>query len=360
MARKSRRRGFTLVELLVVIAIIGILIALLLPAIQAAREAARRTQCVNHMKQLGLAALNMESGRQRLPGACDVTRNSSGNITAMNGWSWIVHILAYMEEKPLYDRLDIVNGTPVNASGTVVTPGPAAEALAAVIPDLHCPTYAGSEYADAAETRAITNYKVLAATHKESLLAASAMSSPPAPKYPGRHPDGMIYAGAKPKMRDFSDGTANTAIAVETTEQVASRWTVGLECQVVGLPCRSPGPSGSPLTDYFQTDSNTPYYYPKQFMPSGQFWEDSQIPADYNRTYIAWKYNTDGPYDGGAPDPAWTAPWPTAGPGSDHPATVNHLFGDGSVHGIAREVDAAFYMFIITRGNGDPTPPLED
>ena len=66
-SKTSRSRGFTLVELLVVIAIIGILVALLLPAIQAAREAARRTQCTNKMKQLGLAALNYESARKTLP-----------------------------------------------------------------------------------------------------------------------------------------------------------------------------------------------------------------------------------------------------------------------------------------------------
>src|SRR4029078_12018025 len=64
---RSRSRGFTLVELLVVIAIIGILVALLLPAIQDAREAARRTQCTNKMKQLGLAVLNYESARKVLP-----------------------------------------------------------------------------------------------------------------------------------------------------------------------------------------------------------------------------------------------------------------------------------------------------
>src|SRR5690349_21909154 len=65
--RSLNSRGFTLVELLVVIAIIGILVALLLPAIQAAREAARRTQCTNKMKQIGLAMLNYESARKQLP-----------------------------------------------------------------------------------------------------------------------------------------------------------------------------------------------------------------------------------------------------------------------------------------------------
>src|SRR6476660_1861016 len=79
---RSQKRGFTLVELLVVIAIIGILVALLLPAIQAAREAARRTQCVNKMKQLGLAVLNYESARKTLPLAYTPSYTSSQNSGA--------------------------------------------------------------------------------------------------------------------------------------------------------------------------------------------------------------------------------------------------------------------------------------
>jgi prepilin-type N-terminal cleavage/methylation domain-containing protein/prepilin-type processing-associated H-X9-DG protein len=100
----SRNRGFTLVELLVVIAIIGILVALLLPAIQAAREAARRTSCTNNLHQIGVALHNYHSARQVFPyGAND------GDCESMTPFrevmAWRVLILPYMEQQPLYDQL---------------------------------------------------------------------------------------------------------------------------------------------------------------------------------------------------------------------------------------------------------------
>jgi len=96
----SRRRpGFTLVELLVVIAIIGILIALLLPAVQAAREAARRAKCTNHLKQLALALHNYHGVVDKFPPGWI---RGNGN----QGWGWNVMIFPYMENKPLYDALD--------------------------------------------------------------------------------------------------------------------------------------------------------------------------------------------------------------------------------------------------------------
>src|SRR5688572_20233913 len=102
---KCKRSAFTLVELLVVIAIIGILVALLLPAIQAAREAARRSQCTNNMKQLGLGVLNYESSKKELPppGQCDSTGGAST--------TYIIHstatlILPYIEQTVVYDLFD--------------------------------------------------------------------------------------------------------------------------------------------------------------------------------------------------------------------------------------------------------------
>jgi prepilin-type N-terminal cleavage/methylation domain-containing protein len=90
------RRGFTLIELLVVIAIVGVLIALLLPAVQAAREAARRIQCTNNLTQIGLAIHNYESSVGTLPLGCVVTFDRANN-PVFNGWGITARILPYLE-----------------------------------------------------------------------------------------------------------------------------------------------------------------------------------------------------------------------------------------------------------------------
>jgi prepilin-type N-terminal cleavage/methylation domain-containing protein len=105
MVRHQPQRAFTLVELLVVIAIIGILIALLLPAIQAAREAARRSECANKLKQIGLAILNYESAKQEFPpGIVSVYGGSLGNSSYRQGWTY--EIFPFAEDTVLRDMYD--------------------------------------------------------------------------------------------------------------------------------------------------------------------------------------------------------------------------------------------------------------
>jgi prepilin-type N-terminal cleavage/methylation domain-containing protein len=104
-SQRARSLGFTLIELLVVIAIIGVLIALLLPAVQQAREAARRAQCVNNLKQIGLAIHNYIDASGTVPG------NSPGWITAIGlPTTWMARILPYMDQSAIYDSLNMGQG----------------------------------------------------------------------------------------------------------------------------------------------------------------------------------------------------------------------------------------------------------
>src|SRR5499425_2145947 len=96
------RKGFTLVELLVVIAIIGVLVALLLPAVQAAREAARRMQCSNNVKQLCLGLQNYHDTFLYLPYGA---RNRTSGTTTNYGSSWLVATLPFCEQRPLFDKI---------------------------------------------------------------------------------------------------------------------------------------------------------------------------------------------------------------------------------------------------------------
>lgn len=136
MLQIRHRRAFTLVELLVVIAIIGILIALLLPAVQAAREAARRSQCINNLKQLGLGVLNYNSAKKFFPTAGSNVGSGDWDTTPRYGFergSWLFQILPYIEEQQLYDLGKNVGCYSLQALG-------GKDLAEMAIPNFNCPT----------------------------------------------------------------------------------------------------------------------------------------------------------------------------------------------------------------------------
>src|SRR5690242_8140908 len=120
VASLSRKRtAFTLIELLVVIAIIAILIALLVPAVQKVREAASRTQCINNLKQIGVALHGFHDANKRLPpGSANDMAPFGTNGGAQWGSSWMVYILPYIDQGPLYSKWDFAGGQSGYTNGT--------------------------------------------------------------------------------------------------------------------------------------------------------------------------------------------------------------------------------------------------
>jgi len=142
MVRTQCKRGFTLIELLVVIAIIAVLIALLLPAVQQAREAARRSQCKNNLKQLGLALHNYHDTFNIFPPGVvgnDATGNAADPTNGGPAWGWTVMILPNMDQAPLYNKL---NPGPVTFA-TALTTAASLQLLQTGLPALICPSDGG-------------------------------------------------------------------------------------------------------------------------------------------------------------------------------------------------------------------------
>jgi len=234
---RNRRLAFTLIELLVVIAIIAILIALLLPAVQQAREAARRTQCKNNMKQIALAVYNYHDTHGVFPVNYSL-RNILGNTNdgpaiANSARSWLQFILPYVDQAPLYNKIDF-NGVGGGWPGLFVNNPNNQQVASTALSVYLCPSDNGSnngrlggrsDYSPAGTFWGVTNYKACMGSNWEVGLAAWN----PVPNPSGRNApltDGLnrgngilcsnqSATNGPTRVRDVTDGTSNTFAAGE-------------------------------------------------------------------------------------------------------------------------------------------------
>lgn len=333
-------RGFTLVELLVVIAIIGILVALLLPAIQAAREAARRTQCTNKMKQLGLAALNYESAKKVLPpaftpnntftapkqGACAGTATTIPPSNNLAHHSFFTFILPYIEEGTVYDQIDLTRNWYETANSTIKNTINL-KVTAKDLDELLCPS------ADGRPATYTTDYMVISdideAKYCTLIDPTIAKSKRSVEKLVG------MLTDSPTSIRKVSDGMSKTFMLFESggrpNHYINNRALKNLMWEE-NTTLKQPGAGGGP-TNYQWADGG---YAANNSDRIVNIWglEPSAIATACPLTTVMNCDNYQGVY-------------------SFHSGGCNIALGDGSVSFVTDNVDVDTFVSMFTRGADD-------
>ena len=356
----ARQRGFTLIELLVVIAIIAILVALLLPAVQQVREAARKSQCQDHIHNLTIGIHNYESSFKRCPPGYVIQNGTFATTPAwptvappnsiddtLGNWSWMAMILREIEQKPLYDSLNIGVGGTVSAAWAL---GAAQQSgLRTPVDVFQCPSDAGD---DLAPTRRTINVGSEQQFGKSNYVAAnddgSDNAAAPAWKgtQKGSQADGSFWGNSNTRFADVTDGTSNCIWIGERASKLQGfNLDAGVQLVVRGNASTGIGVTVGPATQDQTTGAADGLRY--AMFTGMPFIGQQQINNVRN---------------------GWTAAPPPIPPCVD-PATLAHCkgtlsslhpggaqvgLGDGKTTFISENVDATTYLNLIRRADGNP------
>ncbi|HEU5116463.1 MAG TPA: DUF1559 domain-containing protein [Isosphaeraceae bacterium] len=370
MARR-RTRGFTLIELLVVIAIIGVLIALLLPAVQAAREAARRAQCTNNLKQLGLAIMNYESTNSVFP-AQSMVVPSGMKDTSQTGWtvSWIVPILQFTEQTAMYNAYNFfddpmsANGTSDGMANTTVT--------TSNLGTLRCPSESIDEGLYACPNTNLyygrTNY--VGNYGGPGPVAPCSGTIVPNMNY-WMQSSNVGFQYGPVTIASITDGTSNTALLSERLQGTLAgknlyrsdpRYKRGEWHSPVTATYGSTTPAI--LLQYVQGCNSIPGTTQNRIASiAGEMWAAAfplyLVTNNYNHfgppNQIACTNPGEATYTGFAGDSKlyYVGPLGSAPPNSNHPGGVVEAFADGSVHFMKDSVSPPTWWALGTRAGGE-------
>ena len=295
-------RGFTLIELLVVIAIIAVLVGLLLPAVQAAREAARRAQCANNLKQIGLAMHSYHGVHNTFPpGYITAVVNDPVAPEIGPGWGWGVMILNDLELRPLYQGINF---------SLQITDSGSQTARATMLSVFLCPSNVGNGPVVASSlTGTILNTDVAAGQY---VASAGQLE-------PGEFPDsnnGVFYRNSRNGLKDITDGSSATLMAGERSRNVADATWVGAVptwqlCTNPKWAVQECGPASTLVVSHTGTPATGSIYVPNSKV---------SMVDDY-----------------------WSL----------HPGGCNFLFCDGSVRFIKESVTPSIFSYLSTRAGGE-------
>jgi prepilin-type N-terminal cleavage/methylation domain-containing protein len=344
-----RKPGFTLVELLVVIAIIGVLVALLLPAVQAAREAARRTRCNNNLKQIALALHNYHdthnvfppgnffpAGRTPSPLPA-VAPNASGCYVGTTGLRpgapWTVLILPYVEQKPLYDSLDFT--IEFNAYSNIGTQTINTQRCEVPMQVYRCPSYGPPPHrwvpltavarTDGPYTKLVNNYYACMGGGPIMTSVVNTEDGCYNPSVPGgaiaQFKNGLIGVNTKNAMRHCTDGTSNVVMLGESAYQgieLLRGWFNGIRSDT--------------------TSAN---------QPPGNIAGTAGVPNGGQRHYVAFQGTATGNLNiHNALNTLYF--------GSQHPGSCQFAMADGSIHVINENINLAIYQRLGDMGDAQP------